>query len=922
MTYEPPVLASYGRILVCAFVVLKIGCHVGVAEAGASAARQSGVHAEQVRSIEGVTEYRLPNGLQILLDPDASSSTVSVNVTYRVGSRHESYGETGMAHLLEHLMFKGSTRHLNIPGEIAKHGASANASTSYDRTNYFETFPAGADNLEWALSLESDRMVHSFIAQKDLDSEMTVVRNEFERGENEPGRVLHERVLETAYLWHNYGHPTIGARADIEGVPIARLQTFYRTYYQPDDATLIVTGKFETGPTLRLIERTFGSIARPSRVLHGMYTAEPTQDGPREVILRRTGAQQLLVETYHVPSDTHPDSPALALLVGMLDQRPAGLLYKRLVETKLAVNASADVSTLHDPGWLSVTVVVAKDGDLAAVRRELDAVLTEVRGKAFAEDELKRVRDQEFNGYERLFNSPEQVAQSLSENVAIGDWRLLFWDRDAVAKVSVADVQRVAEKYLLDSNRTTGEFVPDEHPLRAEVTAAPAAETLLAGYTGSARTAEGEHFEATPALIESRLVRGAAGSVKTGYLVKKTRGDRVSGVLTLHLGDVEALRDQGAVGSYAAAMLMRGTTTHDRQQIQDELTRLKATMNVGGGASSVTMSFETTQENLPAVLKLGAEILRSPSFPAADLDELKRSNASRIDAASKDPQAIGSVAFQRDVSPYIAGDFRYVGTWEERKAASEKVTLDQVREFYQKFYGAGAAELAVVGNFDPTAVTAQVRELLGTWKSASGYTRAAALLKASVGKKERFTTPDKPNAFLIEGETFALRDDDADYPALALGNEILGGGFLNSRLSTRVRQKDGLSYSVGSSLNASSQDAVGSFTVFAICAPQNLVHVETDVMEEIARALKDGFTVTEITEAKAALLESEKVRRSTDGELAREIASHLYLGRDFKWDETIEKNVGELSGTQVTAALGKFLEPGKLVTVTAGDVKP
>jgi zinc protease len=921
MTYTPRANPFHGRVLVCAFTITAIGLHVGVAKAVIAGASRSVAHAESVRSIEGVTEYRLPNGLQILLDPDESSSTVSVNVTYRVGSRHESYGETGMAHLLEHLMFKGSVGHLNIPGEIAKHGASANATTSYDRTNYFETFPAGADNVSWALGMEADRMVHSFIAQKDLDSEMTVVRNEFERGENEPGRVLQERVLETAYLWHNYGHPTIGARADIEGVPIARLQAFYRTYYQPDDATLIVTGKFEVATALRMIERAFGGIARPSRVLAGLYTAEPTQDGPREVILRRAGAQQWLVEAYHVPADAHPDSVALSLLVAMLDQRPAGLLYRRLVETKLAVNASAEVSTLHDPGWLSVSVLVPKDGDLAAVRKELDAVLAEARVKAFAEGELKRVRDQQFNGYERLLNSPEQVAANLSENVAVGDWRLLFWDRDAVAKVSVADVLRVAAKYLVDSNRTSGEFIPEEHPVRAEITAAPAVETLLAGYTGSARMAEGEQFDATPAAIEARVVRGMAGSVKTGYLVKKTRGGRVSGTLQLHLGAVDTLKGKASVGSYAAAMLMRGSGLHDRQQIQDELTRLKATMNVGGGAAGVSMSFETTQENLAAVLKLGAEILRSPAFPAADLDELKRANMSRIDGASKDPQAIGSVALQRDLSPYAFGDFRYVGTWDERKTASEEVTLEQVRDFYQQFYGTGSAELAVVGNFDPAAVTAEVTQLLGSWKSASAYARAPAVLKVAGAKKENFVTPDKPNAFFVAGETMALRDDDANYPALALGNEILGGGFLNSRLSTRVRQKDGLSYSVGSSLNASSQDAVASFTVYAICAPQNLGHVETDIQEEIARALKDGFTATEITEAKAALLQSEKVRRSTDAELAREIANHLYLGRDFKWDEALEKSVSEVSGERVGAALGKFIEPGKILTVTAGDVK-
>jgi zinc protease len=190
----------------------------------------SAAPAAKIITIEGVTEYGLDNGLKVLLYPDDSSTTTTVNITYKVGSRFESYGETGMAHLLEHLSFKGTPRNPNIPEEISSHGASANATTADDRTNYFETFPATQPNLEWALGLEADRMVHSFIAKKDLDSEMTVVRNEYERGENNPVNILRERVLETAYLWHNYGHPTIGARSDIENVPIADLQKFYHTY--------------------------------------------------------------------------------------------------------------------------------------------------------------------------------------------------------------------------------------------------------------------------------------------------------------------------------------------------------------------------------------------------------------------------------------------------------------------------------------------------------------------------------------------------------------------------------------------------------------------------------------------------------------------------------------------------------------------
>ena len=236
---------------------------------------------EKVVSAEGITEYRLANGLRVLLFPDASKPTTTVNITYLVGSRHEGYGESGMAHLLEHMVFKGTPRHPNIPQELTAHGARPNGTTWYDRTNYFETFAATDENLRWALDLEADRMINSFIAEKDLRSEFSVVRNEFESGENNPGRVLLDRVMSSAYLWHNYGKSTIGSREDIERVPVDNLRAFYKKYYQPDNAVLTVAGKFDEAKTLAWIQELFGAIPKPARVLQPTYTVEPTQDGER-----------------------------------------------------------------------------------------------------------------------------------------------------------------------------------------------------------------------------------------------------------------------------------------------------------------------------------------------------------------------------------------------------------------------------------------------------------------------------------------------------------------------------------------------------------------------------------------------------------------------------------------------------------------
>src|ERR1051326_601262 len=259
-------------------------------------------------TLGGITEYQYPNGLRVLLYPNPANPKVTINVTYLVGSRHEGYGETGMAHLLEHLNFIETTNGRKIKDEIVSRGAQWNGTTSDDRTNYFETVPATDENLKWALSLEADRMVNVKFTKPILDTEMTVVRNEFERGENNPQNVLRERVSSTAYLWHNYGKSTIGSKEDLENVPVERPEAFYRKFYQPDNAVVVITGRLDESKTLGFVVETLGKIPRPTRVLANDYTVEPPQDGERYVELRRVGQNPEVVIAYHAVAAGHPDS--------------------------------------------------------------------------------------------------------------------------------------------------------------------------------------------------------------------------------------------------------------------------------------------------------------------------------------------------------------------------------------------------------------------------------------------------------------------------------------------------------------------------------------------------------------------------------------------------------------------------------------
>jgi zinc protease len=876
--------------------------------------------AEKITSVEGITEYDLANGMRVLLFPDQTKPTVVINLTYLVGSRHESYGETGMAHLLEHMMFKGTPNRKNIPQALKEHGANYNASTWYDRTNYFEILPATEENVKFALELEADRMQHSFIARKDLDSEMTVVRNEFEMGENDPEGVLEERVLSTAFLWHNYGHSTIGSRADIERVPIDRLQAFWRKYYQPDNVVLLVAGKFDEAKTLAVIEKVYGSIPRPTRKLEEPYTAEPAQDGERAVTLRRVGDVQALTVAYHVPAESHPDSAAAQVLTRLLTDTPSGRLYKALVEPKKATSVGGFMPGLHDPGFVTLNAEVRQEQSLDEAKKIFLQTIDELKATPPSKEEVDRARIGILKNIDLTLNAADRVGLALSETIAAGDWRLFFLNRDRIRKVTPEDVQRIANTYFIQSNRTVGEFIPDKKPVRAEVPPPPDVAAMMKSYKGDAAIAAGEAFDPSPSNIDSRTTRTTLpGGLKIALLPKKTRGATVNVYGVLHFGDEKSLMNRSTAGVATADMLMRGTSKHTRQQLKDEIDKLKARVNVGGGATQIMVNVETTRENLPAVLALVGEVLRDPVFPPSEFSQWKQEQLAQAEQQRSDPQSVGSTEFQRRMNPYPKGDVRYVTTSEEDIADVNALTIEDVKNFYSTFYGASNAEIALVGDFDPKQVTAQLTELAGSWKSTTPFVRVPRIYHDIAPTNQSMETPDKANAIFMAGVNLALRDDDPDYPALVLGNYILGGGTLYSRLGNRIRQKEGLSYGVGSNVQASAFDKTGGFTTFAIYAPQNAAKLETAFKEEVDKAVKEGFTAAEIAEAKKGLLESRKLGRAQDAGLSRTLATELFTNRTLAWDAALDKKISDLTAEQVNAAMKKWIDPSKITIVKAGD---
>ena len=879
---------------------------------------------QKVTSVEGVTEYSFPNGLRLLLFPDNSKPKITVNVVYMVGSRNEGYGETGMAHLLEHMVFKKTKSGREIFKELTDHvgGGSFNGTTNYDQTMYFETMNAGEENLRWALGLEAERMTGMTMLKEALDTEMTVVRNEMEMGENSPVNVLEERTLAAAYNFHNYGKTVIGNRTDVERVPIANLAVFYRKYYQPDNAVLIIAGQIDEGKSLAMAMSTLGAIPKPERKLTQPYTSEPTQEGERFVTLRRVADIQAVMAVYHIPAALHPDMAALEVMAQVLGGPQTGRLYKALVDNQKAVSAGMSAGGMHDPGFAFVFAQLKPDQSVEDAEQILVKTVEGLAAEPPPAEEVDRAKARILKNYELNLTNSQSVGMMLGGYAGDGDWRTLFLTRDEIKKVTPADVARVAAAYLKSSNRTVGEFIPTKTPDRATIPDTPDVTARFKDFKGGETVSAGEAFDPTPANIEGRAIRRQLpNGLKLVMFPKKTRGGTVVAVINVRFGDEKSLFGKSTAGAMAGALLMRGTKSKTRQQIQDETDRLKAQINVFGSVAALNANVRTLEANLADSLRFVRELLREPSFPEAEFEQIRQQRLAAFESARSEPNSLVSLDMSRHMNArFQRGDPRYTATIEEEIEDWKKLTLDDVRQFYREFYGAGEGEIAIGGQFDPAQAEKLVSELFGDWKSASRYERLSNSYTEVAGMNHKIETPDKQNALFLVSMPTRETDEAADYPALLIAGMIFGGSP-NSRVFQRIRVKDGLSYGANAGFVVPTKDDGGRFTASAIAAPQNMPKVEAAFQEELAKALKDGFTADEVAKAKKTWLDERAVARAEEASVASLLMARERWGRTMDWDAKLEATVAAVTAEQVNEAFRHHIDPAALSIVKGGDFK-
>ena len=874
-----------------------------------------------VRNVEGIDEYVLSNGMKVLLYPDPAQPKTLVNITYRVGSVHENYGETGMAHLLEHMLFKGSTNYKDIDKEFNKRGMRVNATTWLDRTNYFELFEANDENLDWALSMEADRMINATFTAEQLESEMTVVRNEMERGENNPFRILMARMDSTAYLWHNYANSTIGARSDVENFPFNKLRGFYDKHYRPDNAVLTVAGRFDKEKTLKLIQDKFGVLAKPATPIEPLYTTEPTQDGDRVVNLRRVGEVPLVAAQYHVPSALHEDTPAIQVLTQILGDNARGRLQKSLVEKGLATGQWAFSYLQKEPSRVIIFSQGMKDKGIENLESNLLSQVEDIKTRKITAEEVEQAKTTLLKQTEESLRNVTEVGMELSEFIAMGDYRYIFYFRDLVEKVTAEDVQRVAETYLVESNRTLGRFIPTKEPQRAEISKAADINEILADYKGREAIEAGEVYDNTVANIQARLKEFTwqAGTTLSVY-PKKLRGGEVLINMTLPTGNEKSLKGYEQDFKLLGRLLYSGNAKYSKEEIASKLDELKASVSVrSSSVGEITVGITAVKQNLDATIDFVTELLSTPTFDAKEVKIAKTAVVTAKENERNEPADIAVDTLSKSLNGHKKGHPLAHQTIDEQIAGVNKVSTKRLKTLHAKHMTVANGHIGIVGDVDPEAISAKLESKFAVLNGNAKFDKMEPNYVDVQNVDSWIETPDKANSTLFIGHRIDLNKQSPEYYPALIANSIFGGSGFASRLMQRIRVKEGYSYGTGSGLQLDFNEPHGLFYMRAIAAPENMKLVVEAYKDEVRKVLENGFTQKEVSDAIQGELKSLRVSWSNDNYISGLLADNKELNRDLTWYTDFETKLNQVTLEQVNEAFKKYIARDSLNIFTAGD---
>ena len=863
-------------------------------------------------SAGGMSAYTLANGFKIILIPFPTASNVRVELLVKTGSKLEGYGETGMAHLLEHMLFKGAGSRKNIKEDLTALGASWNGTTNADRTNYFETLSSDPEKLDEVIRLEADRFIHAKFTKADLDSEMTVVRNELENSERNPSRLVMDALARNTFIWHGYSRSTIGARTDIENTSYEALRAFHRKHYRPDNAALIVSGNFDVQRVVALTTKLFSAAKNPSTAKPRNWTFDSPQALTQRSELYASVGTTVVASAWKLPGLSERDAHALDLAVTAVCDADWGSLRKELVTNRgLAVTASCSTSTEADYSRLMAFAKAGQDADAQTLSNELIRHIQDMANKGVTQEQLERARLSEINQIERAFDSHESIARIVSQYEVAGDWRLMFWVRDVVKSLQLEEANAALKKWVVATNRSDVLLRHTEATSPLVITPPALASTRVEGKSWPSIFSDAD--PAPKSLVElSKSTRSFVldGDKASASLIRrKTQGDKVWLVLENDYGTAETLSHRKNACTAASYLMGFGGGGLTRDVLSRRMEELKATWNLRLSG----MSMEVPRKNLDKVFEILFSVWAEPSLPRNEFESYKSGLLASYESQLKSPVALADNATRLRFDNFPKGHWSKPKTYEEQIADAKSLSYEDVQRCVKDFAKISHARVGVVGNLHEQDIRALWVKAALT-NSEMKYQRIAdptAPTKVDTALI-RVDKPDTPNARVLGVAVVALSRQSKDFPALQLAVEVMGGNA-SSLIWKELREKDGLAYSTGMQVSGSMMDDRTTIQLYATSASAQADKAMEKLKMVLQRVLDEGLSDADIARAKKTWVERRKAFLGRESNFASTLADALLDGYDFlaraKFDESIE----QVTAKQATDVLRKYLLQAPIV---------
>jgi zinc protease len=902
-------------------------------------AQNKSVNFKKIKELGGIEEYLYqPNGMNILLFQDNASPVATVQIVYRVGSKNEVLGNTGSTHLLEHLMFKGTPTFNKKSGStitdvLQNTGAQLNATTWYDRTNYFETLPS--DKIALALQIEADRMRNSLLLKEDKEAEMTVVRNEFERGENDPNSLLDKEIWAAAYIAHPYHHSTIGWKSDIEKAPIEVLRNFYNTYYWPDNTTLTIIGDFKKETIFDLIETYFGKIPKAPNVTAQPYTEEPQQYGPRKIIIKKPGELGIINKAYKIPGALHEDLPALNILGEIIGAGPSAILNKTFVDSRMGIYAFANATNFKEVGLFTIGVGFPTTSKHEDIDAKISEVIAKIQKEGVTQDEVNRVVAKISAQTILSRDGSGVIASDLTEAIAAGDWTDYVTGVDRLKKVTPADVLRVAQKYLVEDQSTTAYFIPKQSGNNAAEEQANANNFIAENEPFYYRNPKHDLLEESSSVEKNKREQVLAvkdnneieKKVTSSYKREKVAGIDVVSVKTsakdfitvaasISLGNFANENKNSMIPSLTTAMLSKGTTLNDKFMFSEKLQKLGVNLNVNASTTKINIGFKCLKKDLGQVITLLAEELRNPLFDKTEFENLKQQFIGNTQQNLNNPNERGRIALTQAIYP--KENPNYSSSVEEDISNIKNTMLDEVKAFHKKYFGPASMHLVIVGDTESADLNTSLKKSFKNWNGGVVENMIFEEAVKATAKTEVITIVEKPSAELFIGQYTGLKRADADYIPFYIANYTLGAGFAG-RLMQTVRDNDGLTYNISSGLGGNISTG-GYWMVNASFNPTLFQKGLDATMAQVTKWVNNGITLEELENKKTNLIGSFKVGMATTSGMSRTILSFIERGLEPSYIQQYPKDIERTTLKEVNDAIKKYIQLDKMIVIKSGSL--